>query len=50
MFGFAFGSDRRGFTDSVRATEDENFYVVFRVGVFTDGQTIHSRIELQRGG
>lgn len=49
-FGFEFGSDRHGFTDSVRATASEDYYIVLRVGVFTSAATIHLRVELQRGG
>lgn len=49
-FAFEFGSDRRGFTDTVRADEDEDYYLVYRVGAFTPRTvTIHSRVELQRG-
>lgn len=49
-FGFAFGSDRHGYTDSVRANALEDYYIVLRVGVFTSETTIHLRVELQEGG
>ncbi len=49
-FGFEFGADRRGFTDSVRAAAHEDYYIVLRVGVFGDRTTIHLRVELQTGG
>lgn len=49
-FSFEFGADRRGFTDTVRASDEEDYYLVYRVGVFAGRTiTIHSRVELQRG-
>jgi hypothetical protein len=47
-FAFEFGTDRRGFTDTIEASEEEDFYLVYRVGIFGATTTIHSRVELQR--
>ena len=48
-FGFEFGTDRRGFTARVRVGEDEEYYLVLRVGVFAPGTTtIEVRLKIDR--
>ncbi len=49
-FGFEFGTDKRGYTDRLEVTEDEEYYVVLRVGVFTSGKVqIRVRLKIERG-
>jgi len=38
-FGFEFGTDTLSWTDRVRAKEDDDYYLVIRVGAFTPGVT-----------
>ena len=48
-FAFEFGTDTRGFTQKVLARETEDYYIVFRVSVFTFGTTtIYPRLERLR--
>lgn len=39
-FEFPFGSDRAAFTDEIVVARDDDYYIVFRVGVFSRPQTI----------
>lgn len=48
-FGFEFGTDRRGYTERVKVPEDEEYYIVLRVGVFTPGTTtLNVRFKIER--
>ena len=48
-FGFEFGTDRRGYTERFEVPEDDEYYVVLRVGVFTTGPvTINVRLKVDR--
>jgi hypothetical protein len=42
-FGFDFGSDRASFTDEIPIAKTDDYYLVFRVGVFSRAQTIRVR-------
>ncbi len=49
-FAFEFGEDRRGFTERFEVPEDDEYYIVLRVGVFTNGPVeIKVRLKIQRG-
>jgi len=49
-FDFEFGEDRRGFTDRFEVPDDDEYYIVLRVGVFTRGPVrINVRLKIQRG-
>lgn len=48
-FGFEFGVDRRGFTDRFEVAEDDEYYIVLRVGVFTTGPVeVRVRLKVER--
>jgi hypothetical protein len=48
-FGFEFGEDDRGFTDRFEVPNDDEYYIVFRVGVFTVGPVhIDVRLKIER--
>lgn len=42
-FGFEFGTDKRSFETRFRADKNETFYVVLRVGIFSDRTAIRLR-------
>ncbi len=42
-FGFEFGTDRASFTREYLINRTDDYYLVFRVGVFSRAQTIHVR-------
>lgn len=42
-FSFPFGADRASFTKVYDIEETDDYYLVFRVGVFSQPQTIHVR-------
>lgn len=49
-FDFEFGEDRRGFTDRFVVPDDDEYYIVLRVGVFTGRPVrINVRLKIQRG-
>jgi hypothetical protein len=48
-FGFEFGTDKRQVTDEITADRSDTFYVVIRVGVFSDRTTIKFTIARYRG-
>jgi hypothetical protein len=48
-FGFEFGTDKRGYTERFEVPEDDEYYVVLRVGVFTSGSAeINVRLKIDR--
>ncbi len=50
-FDFEFGEDARGYTDRFIVPEDEDYYIVLRVGVFTSGPvTIDVRLKIEAEG
>lgn len=49
-FQFEFGTDERGFTDRAEPLADDDYYLVLRVGVFSDRGFITTVVDLRRVG
>jgi hypothetical protein len=49
-FQFEFGTDKRGFTDRAEPTADDDYYLVLRVGVFSERGFISTVADLRRVG
>ena len=49
-FDFSFGSDLRSFTHRYQIESTDDYYLVFRVGVFSRTQTIHVRLIFETPG
>ncbi len=49
-FGFEFGTDRASFTSEYTLDKTDDYYLVFRVGVFSNPQTSHVRWIVQEPG
>lgn len=48
-FGFEFGTDDYGYTEQFTVDEDDDYYVVLRVGVFTSSTVdIQVRLKIER--
>src|SRR5439155_2957336 len=47
-FGFSFGTDKPQFTTKVEIPEDDDYYLVLRVGVFSGTGRIHAKVKVRR--
>jgi hypothetical protein len=48
MFDFPFGSDRKAVTRRRTVQDADDYYLVFRVGVWSSNTIIHARVEILR--